>query len=720
MKGSRKIILVPTYNEKDNILGLLDKLVSLYPEVEIWVIDDSSPDGTGVVVDKFAANHSKVRLITRAGKNGLGEAYKHALRLVQKLDDVWAVLTMDADGSHDPERVGALFSALENSDVVVGSRYVKGGGISGWDKRRLMLSWGGNLYVRLITGFPIRDATAGFVAYRRSAFEHIDFDKISSSGYSYQIEFKNALFESGASFTEVPITFYERRLGISKVSGNIVAEGLLIPLHIIFQKVRKMKILSYVAVGLMLATAFFSFYKLSESPSVWYDEGLYFQMASHVASGEPAGFQDVPGHIETVSKVSVGFPLVYPIALLFRLFGTDILVARSFMASCIILLTLLVYALVRKSFFPGAALFALALVSMFPPLYGNGKSVLGEVPGIMYLVASLLCLYSARGSGKTGFKLFLAGIFAGLSAVTKPIFILALPAFAVGLFIGWKRRELSGKSIAVWVSSAILPFIVWIATQFQAGDSIRDILAFYSNPQPGNSLVGVIFSNLGHIFSDFGLLYLVVVMVVWVMSFIVRARERRPVNIVEIFAFAFSLLIAAAYLRTAGYNRYLFPAQIVSLIYFPEAVSSIFILIRRKMKLSTLFQATLVPIGVGILFLAGAYQLMFHSWVADYYGSHKTAYWQDYFQANDLKNALFYNVPEVAIFDRDASYSQYLDLAPASGINVGKANVDLMKKGVFETVIMVGTAYDSMKKDLSRSYHPVEMAYKYVILAKNK
>lgn len=716
MKGARKIVLIPTYNEKDNILGLLSRLTASYPDTEIWVIDDNSPDGTGAAVESFAKGNPSVRLIKREKKNGLGEAYKHALRIIQGMDDVACVLTMDADGSHDPASVGALFAALADRDMAIGSRYVKGGAIDGWDRKRLLLSSGGNLYIRLLTGIPIRDSTAGFVAYRKAALDRLDLGRLSSAGYSYQIEFKNAMLESGSSYTEVPITFHERRIGSSKVSFKIVAEGLLTPFHIFFQKLRKMRLRSWIAAALILATVFFAFFRLTESPSVWYDEGLYVQMAQHVSQGEPSGFQTAPGKIETVSKASVGYPLTYPIALFFKIFGYSIATARSFMAICVILLVIFSYLLARRSFAAGAALFSLALVSMFPPLYGNGKSVLGEVPGILYLVISLYSL--SRVLKGSRIALILAGVFAGLSAATKPIFILIVPAFVVALFIARKSHGLRAKDISLAIAAAAAPVLVWVVTQFGMSDSFREIIGFYANPQPGQGILATVGSNLAHIFSDFGLLYLVIIMAVWIASFIARRKSGRRAGLVELTAFIFSLLIALAYLRTAGYNRYLFPAQMISLIYFPEAVSWVFNRAREKLRLSPLFQSTLVPLGVLVLFAAGVYQLMFNSWVADSYGSHKTEFWQGYFASRDLPDVLFYDVPEVAIFARNPEFYQYILMAPASGINVGSSNLAGLKEGAFDTVIMTRSKFEDMEKGAMDRYLQVEAPYKYVILSK--
>ncbi len=720
MIGPRTIILIPTYNEKENIQALIPALAKLYPDAELWVIDDSSPDGTGAVVQELSKAHPQTKLIVRTEKNGLGEAYKHALRMIQGKSDIHAVVTMDADGSHDHRSVGELLAALERADLAVGSRYVPNAAIEGWDKKRLLLSRGGNFYVRTIARFPIRDATAGFIAMKRSALDKVDLSRVSSSGYSYQIEFKNALLDVGATFEEVPITFRERKIGTSKVSGHIVAEGILTPLHLLMGKIRRTKLRHIAVAALFVMASCFSFYKLSESPSVWYDEGVYYQLASHVAAGLPMGLQVAPGVIQRVSQMSVGFPFIYPLAAFLKLFGMTSLNSRIFMALSILALLAFAYALARRSFSWGIALFSLALLALFPPLYGNGKSVLGEVPGLMYLVAALFALQLGMQRNKKWPWFVCSGLCTGLAAVTKPIFILILPAMALAFFVAWRRRTVTMKEVFAWAASLVPPFIVWILTQFQHGDTFKTILSFYSNPQPGGHLVATIIQNARYLLTDVGLLYLTGTMVVWTLAIIIRARIGPRPSPSEIAAYAFSVLIVAAFFRTAGYYRYLFPAQIVSLIYLANSVDVFFAYLRSKWRLSVLFQLTLLPLGVMALFVLSAYQLMFNSWVAGAYGSHKTAFWEQYFAVNDPANAFYYDVPEVAMFTHRADFYQFTNLAPAAGITAGKDNIARVEQGAYSTVIMQSAAYKAAPVGEFKLYHVDSQPYKYTILKRNE
>jgi len=225
----KDIIIIPTYNEKDNIASILEIVFRLYPELEIWVIDDNSPDGTAGIVSALAKNNPNIKLTIRPKKNGLGEAYKATLIRAQKMSDIRHIITMDADGSHNPAYIKTLIGSLSKYDMVIGSRYIKGGGLVGWSWWRLLISKGGNWYVRMVMGFRIHDATAGFVAYKWEVIKDMDIASIASSGYSYQIEFKNAVLEAGYTFTEIPIVFTDRQIGKSKMSYKIIFEGVLAP-----------------------------------------------------------------------------------------------------------------------------------------------------------------------------------------------------------------------------------------------------------------------------------------------------------------------------------------------------------------------------------------------------------------------------------------------------------------------------------------------------------
>ncbi len=226
-------VIVPTYDEHDTIGPLLEALrAQLGPGARVLVVDDSSPDGTAARVRDVMAGDPAVELLVRPGKLGLASAYQTALRRV--LDDRRedCVVTMDADFSHDPRHVPALIAAAAAHDLVIGSRYVPGGAVANWSVRRRLLSLGGNWYARRITGTPIRDLTAGFTCMRTDFLRGIPFERIEAKGYAWLIALKTLFHRHGARIREIPIRFVERRRGASKLSANIVWEGLIEPWRI--------------------------------------------------------------------------------------------------------------------------------------------------------------------------------------------------------------------------------------------------------------------------------------------------------------------------------------------------------------------------------------------------------------------------------------------------------------------------------------------------------
>jgi dolichol-phosphate mannosyltransferase len=219
-------VIIPTYNERENLPLILDRVRAAAPEVDVLVVDDGSPDGTGEVADKMAAADSQVKVLHRRQKAGLGAAYVAGFRF--GLAAGYEVLVeMDADGSHAPEQLPRLLAALAHSDLVLGSRWVPGGQVLNWPKSREVLSRGGNLYTRVALGIGLHDATGGYRAYRRSVLQTIDLSAISSQGYCFQVDLAWRAVQAGFRVTEVPITFAERERGESKMSGNIVREALL-------------------------------------------------------------------------------------------------------------------------------------------------------------------------------------------------------------------------------------------------------------------------------------------------------------------------------------------------------------------------------------------------------------------------------------------------------------------------------------------------------------
>ncbi len=221
----RCVVVIPTYDEADNIIRVLDEVLAAAPFADVLVVDDDSPDGTARLVAAHRAFGDRVHLLERPGKAGLGAAYRAGFgwTLARGYD---RIAQMDADLSHPPGRLPALFAALEDADVAVGSRYVVGGGVRNWSWQRRLLSWAGNRYVRLVLGTGVRDNTAGFKAFRREALEAIGVLESESNGYSFQIENTWRARSAGLRVVEVPITFTDRTVGRSKMSGAIAVEAL--------------------------------------------------------------------------------------------------------------------------------------------------------------------------------------------------------------------------------------------------------------------------------------------------------------------------------------------------------------------------------------------------------------------------------------------------------------------------------------------------------------
>lgn len=220
------LVIIPTYNERENIGPITSAVLKADPRIDVLIVDDNSPDGTGQLADELAASEPRIQVLHRAEKQGLGRAYLHAF--------AWAIehaysyiIEMDADFSHDPRYLPALIDAAVNgADVAVGSRYVEGGGTVNWGIGRQLLSQGGSLYARTILGVKVRDLTAGFKCFNRRVLEAIELDQVYSNGYAFQIELTYRSLKKGFTVKEVPIVFEDRRVGKSKMSRKIFLEGV--------------------------------------------------------------------------------------------------------------------------------------------------------------------------------------------------------------------------------------------------------------------------------------------------------------------------------------------------------------------------------------------------------------------------------------------------------------------------------------------------------------
>jgi dolichol-phosphate mannosyltransferase len=220
----KTLIIIPTYNEIENLPTLLRGIFAYAPETDVLVVDDNSPDGTGQLVETMSRQDSRIHIIRRPGKLGLGTAYIAGFKyaILQQYD---AAFEMDADFSHDPAHLPAFLVAIKSADLVIGSRYIPGGGTPNWSFGRRLISGSGNIFARFVLQLPVQDCTGGFRCYRRHVLEAIDLDSVRSRGYAFQIEMTYRVLNKGFSVVETPITFVDRRLGQSKMSRSIVLEA---------------------------------------------------------------------------------------------------------------------------------------------------------------------------------------------------------------------------------------------------------------------------------------------------------------------------------------------------------------------------------------------------------------------------------------------------------------------------------------------------------------
>jgi dolichol-phosphate mannosyltransferase len=223
--AGRVLVLVPTYDERDNIGPLIQRIRSSVPTADVLVIDDASPDGTGTLVAEIAGTDPQVQLLPRPGKHGLGAAYRagYGWGMARGYD---VFVQMDADGSHAPEQLPSLLAALRSADLVLGSRWVPGGSVVNWPGYRQALSRAGNAYTRVLLGLPVRDATGGYRVLRRGTVARVELDEVACAGYCFQVDVVRRAVRAGCRVVEVPIRFVEREHGVSKMSGAVVREAV--------------------------------------------------------------------------------------------------------------------------------------------------------------------------------------------------------------------------------------------------------------------------------------------------------------------------------------------------------------------------------------------------------------------------------------------------------------------------------------------------------------
>ena len=227
VNASDAVIIIPTYNERENVERLVDAITGIQPDINILFVDDNSPDGTADLIKKMQQVNNNIYILEREKKQGLGRAYIAGFKVALEKGFQY-IFEMDADFSHNPVEIPNFLKAIENHDLVLGSRYIKGVNVVNWPLKRLLLSYFANMYTRVITGLPVQDSTGGFKCFRRTVLETIDLDKVKTNGYGFQIELTFAAWKAGFRVVEIPIIFIDREFGESKLSKKIMWEAVFL------------------------------------------------------------------------------------------------------------------------------------------------------------------------------------------------------------------------------------------------------------------------------------------------------------------------------------------------------------------------------------------------------------------------------------------------------------------------------------------------------------
>lgn len=469
--------------------------------------------------------------------------------------------------------------------------------------------------------------------------------------------------------------------------------------------------------AVLAVTAFFSFHKLTEAPTVWYDEGFYSQAAENLALHGIWGLQVNPGEFVSLSALSAGYPLIAPIALAYKIFGVSVISGRVVMALFILALLIASYFLARRLFGVYVSILSTLLLATFPVLYGNGKSILGEVPAFFFMLITLI-FFERVFVGKRATEIILAGVFLGVTLASKVTFLLAaLPAFVIAIFFYKDLIFRSLRTYILFLIGVLAPMFVWWITQFGAEDTFLSVVRFYINPYSTDIIHSTIFANVSKFFTEIPPAHLLILTAMWVVAIGIRIFRKEKISFSETVMFIFTIFIYLIFLKSPGWYRYFFPAQLAAILFAPNAF---FTITRELWSYFALPQKIFLHIfivgAILILSLAQAYQTMFNSFVADYYGSTKTLEMENYFARAPRDLSYFiYNVPEVVVFLPSANYYQYTRAHENQVI--GKEEINKISQGVPDRVIVYDGAYRKHETDFL-SYIPKEIVSKYVILTR--
>lgn len=462
-------------------------------------------------------------------------------------------------------------------------------------------------------------------------------------------------------------------------------------------------------------------YRLSESPGIWYDEGYYSQAAMNLALHGAQALQVAPGQFVSTWSLTVGYPVIYPVAFFYKLFGVGVLQGRAIMVLYMFGFLTASFFLIRRLFGSWYAGWSSLLIATLPLLYGNGKTILGEVPSLFFIMLALIALFRLEKTNYRRSWLYIAfGLCIGLAFAAKITFGLVGLAILIVWLFNIKKVRLDWMGLVFAVAAAVLAVLCWVATQFNLAE-LPLVVAFYLNPYAVSSGIELssILANLKLFVSDTTPFYTLGALVLWSISLYIR---RGTVTVAEQVAYVFSLEIAVFFLLVPGWYRYLFAATITSILFLPASL--FYIADFTGAHIQPLAKArNILYILLGLLVLGQAYQLAHGSFVAGYYQSTRTRDLAAYFQALPATTTVFvYNVPEVAVFLPEGNYYQFFHPTPQVSIDqdpdaVGKEELPLLAQGVPDEVVLQTTEYKSNLGQFDQYKESVKIS-RYSILIK--
>ncbi|MEO5927993.1 MAG: glycosyltransferase family 39 protein [Patescibacteria group bacterium] len=468
-------------------------------------------------------------------------------------------------------------------------------------------------------------------------------------------------------------------------------------------------------------------YRLTESPMTGYDEGILVQMAKNFSERGAFVLQIQPDVFASGAYMSTAYPILAPVGVAMRLFGPTLLTARGTMVIFLLAFLFFFHLASRRVFGKRNALMATALMATHASFYVYGKPVMGEIPGLMYVALFLIGLERlSRQPKRYWLTLVLTAAALGLAAVTKPIFLLALPAAAITLLIYRKKLPVSFATVGAVAAIIIACFLAWFATQFFATDDAAKILLFYRNPYLTQDVGSLVIANIKRFFTEATPLYMVGLLIIWVVSYVARIRDARRsaqaltsvISAVETFCLAFVLLILAAYVRTPGFYRYFFLANVFILLPLPFAIQDLVTrVLRRVPSLKTGMTSRYAAVFIwGILLMVQGYRLFFGSYITTTYASTQTAELEQYF-GHDFepeRRVYLYDVPEIMPFLPTKNYSQWMELSGGGGFQMGIPLHEALSAKP-DAIIVHEHRYNE-ELDHFPGYHQAAFVVRYVVL----